>query len=141
MKPYAVTENEDYKIYKNHENVYSIIPIFKKKLYSKLKVHIYVHCVCVCIYTFDCSLENILKNIQGEKTNQNVHSGYVNVEDYILLFLFFPEVLIIHFFNLFEKKDCGNHCEKLLKLFFNKSNMAHTIGFITLVDISRIYPP
>ena len=49
------------------------------------------------VYTFDHSLENILKNIPGEKMNQNVHNFCVRVEDYVLLFLFSLEVFIIHF--------------------------------------------
>ena len=48
-------------------------------------------------YTFDHSLENILKNIPGEKLNQNVHNFYVRVEDYVLLFLSSLEVFINHF--------------------------------------------
>ena len=51
------------------------------------------------VYTFDHSLENILKNIPGEKMNQNVHNFCVRVEDYVLLFLFSLEDFIIHFFK------------------------------------------
>lgn len=76
-----------------------VILIFTKKLYSELKTYIYI---CVFVYTFDCNLENALKNIHGEKMNQNADSDCQSLRLYIIIVVFSSKVFVIHFVYIFN---------------------------------------